>query len=255
MDINRRAGADFLFGFAISSTSQISQAQFGYELVCQIPRMVKVLDHRLLLQRRRWTRPFSPLARSWDRWQSYRHPSSPLLPQGTHVEQIDRFDGRFDAFWQQVQGDYVIRMVRDARFLNWRYVEVPHAVTTRLARINEATGEIRGYIVLSESRDRIRRGRILDFMTPREGGERIADTLLAAALEHFRSRDVALVACWMLPHCHLHPSLVRSGFRPRCDEGRDVVFRNSDLQTPAISSQLATTTENWFLTMGDSDLT
>lgn len=255
VEINRKAGADFLFGFSIEETSQISQMQFGYELVDHIPRLVRVLDYRPLLGRRRLMRGLAPLAGLRNRLSPHPSLEDMALPAGTRMESIDRFDQRFDRFWQTIAGDYPIMVIRDAAYLNWRYVEIPSVDTARFALLDEGSGEVCGFIVLSENYENLTRGRILELVTPRHDDGRIAIALLAQAFDHFRQCGAALVAAWMLPHCHLYDPLLQSGFRPRRDRGRDIVFRNSDLSSPAIPSELATDPTNWFLTMGDSDLT
>lgn len=39
---------------------------------------------------------------------------------------IERFDERFDDLWQRVSVRYPLSLVRDSRYLNWRYVDCPY---------------------------------------------------------------------------------------------------------------------------------
>ena len=44
---------------------------------------------------------------------------------GWRVERVERFDERFDDLFRRVRGDYGLLVVRDARWLAWRYGECP----------------------------------------------------------------------------------------------------------------------------------
>jgi len=83
---------------------------------------------------------------------------------------LTRFDSRFDRFWQRIRDDYPIMLVRDATYLNWRYVDAPGVTYERLALEETTSGEIEGFAVLRTTLrgDRIR-GRICDLVTPRQG--------------------------------------------------------------------------------------
>jgi len=253
-DLHREAGVDFMYGFAIEVTSKVSQTQYGYGRVADIPRLIKVLDYRPFLARRGATRLFSPVARIANALHEFRHPVRAEVPEGMTLERIDRFDERFDRFWGQVKGDYPIMVVRDAAYLNWRYLDIPHVSTTCYALVKSARREVLGFVVLSENHENVPRGRILDIITPRGEDGRLAAPLIARAVEHFRSRQVALVACWMFPHCHLSRPLTSAGFRPRLGQWRNVMFRNAELDEPAIPPEFALDQSNWFLAMGDSDM-
>ncbi len=253
-DLHRRRGVDFLFGFAIEVTSKVAQTQYGYGRVACIPRWVKVLDYRPILARRRVTRMLTPLGGIANRLHQTMDGNRTSFPEGSALEEVDRFDERFDRFWDRIKTDYPIMQVRDAAYLNWRYVDIPHVHTTTFALVKSAAREVMGFVVLSENRDDIPRGRVLDIVTPRGEDGRIASSLIARAVEHFRSRQIALVASWMFPHGHLRRTLASMGFRPKPDRGRDVVFRNAELDSPAIPPEFALEPSNWFLAIGDSDM-
>ncbi|MEI6167561.1 MAG: GNAT family N-acetyltransferase [bacterium] len=166
---------------------------------------------------------------------------------------LDRFDSRFDTFWERIRDDYLILLVRDASHLNWRYVEAPGVVYERIGIESTVSGEIEGYAVLSLSRRRDQlRGRICDLVTPRQGNRRAAHKLIATAIQWFRSQGADIADVWMFPHTHLRLPLRLHGFIPRnTTKGR--FQANMLTSSAALHLQGVERAENWFLAIGDSD--
>eukprot|EP00913_Durusdinium_trenchii_P010897 g10226.t1 len=52
--------------------------------------------------------------------------------QGCQVSRLDRFDERHDDLWERVGGEYPCAVVRDASYLNWKYVDQPGQEFIRL---------------------------------------------------------------------------------------------------------------------------
>jgi hypothetical protein len=181
------------------------------------------------------------------------HPIGSEIPEGTRMKRVERFDGRFDAFWNRIKGDYPIMVVRDSSYLNWRYVDVPHRDYTVFSLENSATTEILGFVVLGQEKKDFMVGQILDIVTPRTGHEKVTRVLIGQALQDFAEKKTALAYCMMLPHCHVFPELRRFGFRKREKEGMDFFFGNTDEKNPGITPELAGNPENWFICVGDSD--
>ena len=50
---------------------------------------------------------------------------SPKLPAGCSVTELPRFDEQTDALWDEVAAGYGVAIVRDAAYMNWRYVDNP----------------------------------------------------------------------------------------------------------------------------------
>ena len=179
------------------------------------------------------------------------------LPDLAHdplrVIRLDRFDSRFDVFWERIRDDYLILLVRDARYLNWRYVEVPGVVYERIGIESTVSGEIEGYAVLGLSRRGAQvRGRICDLVTPRRGNGRAAHKLITASIEWFRAQGADIADVWMFPHAHLRFPLRLHGFIPR-NTTRGRFQANTLMASAALQLQCVERADNWFLSMGDSD--
>ena len=173
--------------------------------------------------------------------------------QPFRVVRLERFDARFDSFWQRIQNDYPIMLVRDAAHLNWRYVDAPGVSYERIGLENMDSGEIEGYAVLGLSRrgDQLR-GRICDLITPLHQNRHAAHQLITSAVQWLRAQSADVADIWMFPHTHLRFALRRHGFIPRhATWGR---FQATTLMASAsLRLHVVKQVDNWFLSMGDSD--
>lgn len=169
------------------------------------------------------------------------------------VIRVLRFDDRFDQFWQRIQRDYRVQLVRDAAYLNWRYVDAPNAVYERLCIEHASSGTIEGFVVLrlTQRGDQVR-GSICDLVTPRQGQRAVAHALLAASLKWFRAHSAAIAEVWMLPGSPLRFVLRSHGFIPRSKEqyGFQASLIAPETDSPHQGIEQA---DDWFLAMGDSD--
>jgi hypothetical protein len=165
----------------------------------------------------------------------------------------DRFDARFDRFWERIRHDYRIMPVRDTAFLNWRYGGHSGIAYEPFALANAASGEIEGYAVLSLTRRGQRtRGRICDLVTPRRGLPAVGRALIATALARLRARGADIVDIWMFPHVHLRPLLLRQGFIPRRTGPSGF---HAGALTPRTAARYPglDRAANWHLALGDTD--
>jgi len=64
------------------------------------------------------------------------------------VEEVDRFGPELDLLWGRVRHRYEVCLVRDSRYLNWRYAAAPDVKYLRLALKERDTGTLRGVAVV-----------------------------------------------------------------------------------------------------------
>ncbi len=169
-----------------------------------------------------------------------------FLPHDLVPCQIDRFDERADAIWDEASGFYPVAVRRDSRLLNWRFADFPHKGRYRLfyflredkplgyavLRVGEHHGAPAGYIVDFFCRPRWMYG------------------ILAHSIRHLQREQVAAIYC-----LHLNPvtttPLLALGFIPR-KSGWPFV---ADLRRlPLAAARLASDPRNWFITAGDGDV-
>jgi GNAT superfamily N-acetyltransferase len=180
----------------------------------------------------------------------------PLPPDAAKiaVEDADTTDPALDDFWERVRAKYPVMVVRDTRFLDWRYRQVP----ARHYRVWAAwqDGQITAIIALrSTSIEEIACGMVVDFLVePSERGRLGGEVLLHRAAVHFQQRDLDLAGCLMLPHAEETGLLRRQGYAacPRALQPQPfpvVVLVHDGVP----HSERLLDLRRWFLTMGDFD--
>jgi hypothetical protein len=254
-EICLKENVGFSYGFSIGLTSEIAQTLTLKKKICPIPRLVKLLDVEPILRQRFSMNTLSKiLSPAANLALEIRYPEKMVIPEGLQIKKIQRFDERFDTFWNRIKEDYPIMAMRDSASLNWRYADTPHIDYEIVCVEQMKTMEILGFIVLGERQFGFLRGRIFDIITPRSEDGKVARCLLRYAINHFRKKKAAMATCWMFSHCHVYPELTKIGFMPRQEKGKDLLFESLNLQDPVIPEYLAAKAENWYISMGDSDM-
>lgn len=168
------------------------------------------------------------------------------------LERIYSFDSRFDDFWQEASRQYNIGLVRDRKFLNWRFVNKPgeeHFIFSA-----EKDSRVLGYIVLKNAEMLgLSLGLIVDILTL--GQDDVIDSLLAKAIEHFNDQNRSVVGCLMLKHSPYFKALKRAGFIsvPKALSPKEFYF-GVQVKPTVLSDEVVNNAANWFLTWGDTDL-
>ncbi len=172
----------------------------------------------------------------------------PALP-GVTINQVTSFDQRVDVLWQRAYQDYPVMVVRDQRYLNWRFVCRPDAKYTLLMATRGP--DLAGYLVLRlTERGGLRRGYLVDFLVENKSSSLLA-LLVEKAVESLRKQRVAIVSCLATtPFCRR--TLYRQGFYP-WHWGPHGYFHPHVVQ-PDPALQVFRDARQWFLTMGDGDL-
>jgi hypothetical protein len=164
------------------------------------------------------------------------------------IAPISCFDERFDELWRRVAPGYGAAVVRDRRFLAWRYAEIPDRRYAIAAALRG--GEVTGYVVFyARQRRGLAFGHVIDLLVARDDpGAR--DALLAHAVEELERQGVDLVTCYLSPH----DAFLRAGLR-RC------AFFIARRSAPVLARYGASAgggalppPHEWFLSRGDSDL-
>jgi hypothetical protein len=164
------------------------------------------------------------------------------------VIRLDSFDDRVDALWERARPANHAMVIRDRRYLNWRYCQRPDA--TYLLFGVERASKLDGFLVARVTdRGGLRWGYLVDFIAA--DNSRDLAPLIRAALEEFRRQQVAAVLSYATAPA-ARAALFRRGFFP-APQHKPIRFvrffhrgRTDLAQFTAISS--------WHLTMGDGDL-
>ena len=97
----------------------------------------------------------------------------------------DSFDDRADRLWERARRPSFAMLIRDHRYLNWRYCQRPDA--TYILYGVERASELEGFLVARTTTYRgMRWGYLVDFLAP-ENDPGVLSTIDRAALDEFRS--------------------------------------------------------------------
>lgn len=164
----------------------------------------------------------------------------------------ESIDNRIGDFWNEVSKDYMNIVVRDEKYMNWRYFEKPNTKYTVL--FAEKRGKILGYVILcSENKKNLKYGCIVDILASLEQ-KSIIQLLISKAVEEFRREKVDLVVCWMLNKSRsgrvYYRILEANGFIRVPGRPNPLIAR---VNSPSLSTEFVYDSADWYVTIGDSD--
>jgi hypothetical protein len=172
---------------------------------------------------------------------------SRLRPLHEEVQAVRRFDTGVDELWERVKGTLTLAVRRDARYLNWKFMEPPHVrYQAAVLRRSEA---IAGYVIyrhLREPQGRVTQ--IVDFLAAPSDDSAIA-TLAGWVDREARLEDADKIRCYA-SHAEFRRTLRRNGFFVVKSEV-DVAVKVNAVDVPKDFYQSA---DQWHLTLGDGAL-
>jgi hypothetical protein len=170
---------------------------------------------------------------------------------GVRVREIGRFDSRHDELWAAASRDLTCAVVRDASYLNWKYVDQPGQSFLRLEMCGERglAGVAVWMFREPDANYRYRRAFLVDLVAPFADAAQLRQVVEAACAEAAAAGADSLL-------CHhiggpLTQALRTCGFHLRQPE-RFLVVDSGSL--PEGSAQRVLAGDNWFVTQGDSDI-
>lgn len=165
------------------------------------------------------------------------------------VVRLSSFDDRVDTTFERARRAHLAMVVRDHRYLNWRYCQRPDA--TYMLFGAESGSELSGFLVArAGERQGVPLGYLVDFLAPATSGE-VLSSLVGQAHDEFRGIGVAAVVCYATGPVVRH-TLFRYGFFP-FRQRRPMQFNRSILPGRNDLAKFAAL-RNWYVTMGDGDL-
>lgn len=164
--------------------------------------------------------------------------------RGAKLVQVDTFDARFDALWEAAKGQVQVGIVRDSRYLNWRFAQKPEL--EHMTYVYQENGTIGGYIVLLKQKDeQYAPGLVMDVLALPNRGD-IVQALFAKAFQYFireQAGQVRFGAMERGPYTEMVRGLfIRRVERWMCGQ----VYGGVD---PAF----ALDGDNWFVSFADTD--
>jgi hypothetical protein len=249
-----KARQDLPFNLSLGQTEQMRQLQYslGWKRVADLETLVFVLNGAKAVAGK-VPAAVGPVAGAalgvsqTARWWRGRLRSASMFTNTP----VERFGRSHDELWAAVRPEYPVAVVRDASYLNWKYVEQPGQDFTRLEVRRD--GKVAAVIVLGivepDGVYRTRRAFVNDIVVNPN-----ADRDVWAAFEAARSQARARGADLLLFDI-INPALVDKalafGFVRRAPT-RVLLIATGEPATPV--EQLALDGSNWLITRGDSDI-
>lgn len=256
-------GIEFGYGFP-NLPAHGGHLKYGWFDVCKVPILTKFVSSRSLLNTNRvkklvkqyhlpikFTKYLSTIASALSSiyHKMFYRVKKTMGANEITVREVTAFDSRFDDFWKEASEDHPIIVVRDCKYLNWRYFQKPGVKYT--AWIAEKDEKVLGFVVaLFREKDEVKQGFIVDLLTLPQH-KNAALVLISKAIRYLRRRNVDSISCWMLGNKFYHMILRNNAFMPVTDI-QLIVRINS--QKSKISREFLKDRSNWYITMGDSDL-
>lgn len=178
---------------------------------------------------------------------------TPRPPRGIAIHAVSRFDARYDALWDRASGDSGVAFVRDAAYLQWRYLSHPvYAYQVFAAQRGDA---VVGFVAVAAREMRgLRLGLLVDWLVD-PALPRAAGWLFAAALEWARQARVDALAAALAPSMAAWSELRRAGYFSLPEQANpftsELVIRRG--LSPELDPRYADASR-WFWTWGDSDV-
>jgi hypothetical protein len=168
-------------------------------------------------------------------------------PLRAEVEVVRRFDARADRLWERLAGRFALAVRRDARYLNWKYIEPPHVrYTVALLRRGD---DVDGYVVYRHMREpQGRVTQIVDLIAD-PADERGIKTLARWVDREARMDDSDKIRCHVT-HAAFRRVLRRSGYFA-VKSGIDLTVKVNAVPIPKGFYDDA---DEWHFTLGDGDL-
>ena len=165
------------------------------------------------------------------------------LPAGLLLEEVSRFDHCADLLWSTVARAHRVAQVRDAAYLNWRYVANPDHYDLLTLRRHD---QLVGIVVLGQTLRRgVAVGELMELIHRVEDEETL-HALVRVASDRARSRGCRLIQAWSVPRTRYDQRLSRAGLRWHRGE---VKF----LLSPGFPGDTASDPETWLLSQGDGN--
>ena len=257
LQVLARDGIKLTFTF-MNENGSIFLKRLNWEMI-DIPLLLRVIQPGVMLRylsnSKRWLKPFAPLLNRFSYSLDYISKflrSKQYINSSIKIEEITYFDNEFNQLWNTVKQSIGISVIRDAKYLNWRYVDKPendHRIV--IAKLKD---NLQGYIVTKvEQRFGMRHGVILDILTIPEDSS-TAFTLLNYAIKTMISEGAEVISALSLRNEYYFKCLRQCNFIPIPSK----YFPQKDYfgTRPVI---LDTKTDNkidprnWYFTWGDHD--
>ena len=162
------------------------------------------------------------------------------------IKQVSRFPSTVDRLWEQCRVELPFAIIRDARYLNWRYAHCPDVQYVKLLATERWTGQAAGVAVLRLSYGTWPVALLVDWLVPRQP-QNLAEALLEYCHAIAANSGQIRIKAWFPEYSHHFQFLKSKGYR--------ATITPRELTVQAFHPELCPEwiRGHWYYTMGDSD--
>jgi hypothetical protein len=165
------------------------------------------------------------------------------------IEEVNFFDESTDAFWNKLKSSCDFILVKDRRYLNWRYCSEYSGNYTIFRALNN--GEFLGYAVLEIiEENEYKFGNILDLITLPDRLDALRE-LLHSAMNFFHKNDINAIYTMIIKGHLYEKELNRFGFIERLTHEKMYLICNFSKINDSYTFLESTQTDRIYFSMGD----
>ena len=169
-----------------------------------------------------------------------------LIPSYRKITKIDRFDFRFDNFYQSILHKIGICSYKQSSYLNWKFIDLPFSKITVFAAHEK--GQIRGYVILAPHLgENYPEGMIVDIIADPQDTRTIV-SLIKASINYFRLQKVFSIRCCLTDQRFI--KILRRFLFLGLPKGEPVRLANLEKFE---RKEILMDIYNWYLTYSESD--
>ncbi|WP_394218217.1 GNAT family N-acetyltransferase [Halobacillus trueperi] len=229
-------GIDFIYGFPAPKAKELFIRYTNATHMTDMPRWVSIQKpFSLLASRISALRLFKPLDRVVGLIKN-----KPSSDHRYHIKKLSGCDQSFDDLAKETRHLSEALVIRDAAYLNWRYLDHPtNQYELHALYQNE---RLCGYAVTKEQKNSFRNGLLIDWLAV---DEEAWNALLSEVIQILGDSD--MIQSWALPHTNAAKAMKNHGF----------VHKDSPM--PLVGKEITEGTSQmndsnmWFITPGDVD--
>jgi len=175
--------------------------------------------------------------------------AGPAPARDVTVSGVTMPDERFDALSRRAARDVPVMLLRDRRYLEWRFFQRPDATYRLVAALRGDA--LLGYLVMRRaSRAGVPCGYLVDVLADRESPP-IVSALARHAIDEFRRDGVAVVVC-LVNRPAYRRALAGLGFMPWRWGAQSYFYARVDAPDPGL--HVVRDTRRWLVTLSDGDV-
>lgn len=170
------------------------------------------------------------------------------------IEKIKIFGKEFDDLWELAKKEITIGVIRDRKYLNWRYFQKPEEKYDVFTIKNNE--KLKGYIILKmEERFNLKIGLIMDILTD-PSHLSYQNHLIEYVISYFKKKKVDIISVIMFPHWRYYNSLKKKRFIKlfKTFFPEKIYFGARINNNNDVDIQLIKNPRNWYITWGDTDI-